>query len=177
MLNSPALPCSVTDEKSIRNVVDQEALDIVSNIVTTNDTDELNNYLDKFNLNMSKKNLLRLLRMNELLDKVSDEALDRIENHPDELTHAEIISYIKVTQESINNTKKGADQANGVAPITLNQQNNTVNVNVESSNNVRIDRRSKEKIMEAVSKLLNISLDNTSEDNIDVIEEPIKENE
>ena len=172
---APVLPVKTTlDEKDLRDVVDKESLTIVNNIIESKSNNELTNYLDQFNLNMSKKNLLRILKMNELWDKVSDEALDRIENHSDELTNVEIINFIKVAQDAISNSKKAPDYAQTATPITLNQQNNTVNVNV-SADSPRIDRRSKEKIMEAVSKLLNISLDETSEDN--VIEEPIKENE
>lgn len=147
-----------------RDIVDKEAAEIVNAIIVSNDDAEINHFLDKFNQNMSKKNLLRILKFGELLDKVSDEALDRIENHPDELTHAELINYIKVTQESISNAKKPDAGVESIKPITLNQQNNTVNVNVNADGDT-LTRQSKERIMEAVKKLLSISL--SEEDVID----------
>lgn len=157
----PATPSVTLDHKAIRDVVDKESVEIVNNIVVSKDDKELSEYIAKFNLNMSKKNLLRILRMNELQDLVCDEAIDRVENHPDELTHAELINYIKTTQDALNNAKKGADYSETVAPITVNQQNNTVNVNV--TNDEGMDRRSKERIMQAVKKLLNILDDNNAE--------------
>ena len=98
---------------------------------------------------------------------MSDEAINRIENHPDEMTNMELLNFIKVAQESLNNSKKESDTVTTLHPITVNQQNNTVNVNVKTSEDVRVNRRSKEKIMDAVSKLLNISLD------ADAVEDPL----
>ncbi len=63
---SPLLPTPVSKDKDARYIIDKESLDIVHNIVTTNDPSSLNTYVDQFNLNMSKKNLLRILKMNEL---------------------------------------------------------------------------------------------------------------
>ena len=93
-------------EKAVRDIVDKEAAQIVNAIIVSQDEKEITNYLDKFNRNMSKKNLLRILKYNELLDKVGDEALNRIENHPDELTATELLNYMKVMQDSINTAKK-----------------------------------------------------------------------
>lgn len=168
-------------EKDLRDIVDNKALELASNIITSQEPNDLTAYINEFNNNMSKKNILRLLKMNELWDKVSDEAVDRIQNHSDELTHAEIINYLRVTKESIDNINKGSDQVSLTQPITLNQQTNTVNVNIESSEqqNIRIDRRSKEKVMEAVSKLLNISLQtiqSNQNNEEEIIEAEIKEN-
>lgn len=155
---------------AVKDIVDKEAVELVNAIAISNDEQEIAMYLEKFNRNMSKKNLFRILKFNDLLDKVSEEALDRIENHPDELTHSEIVNYIKVSQDAINNAKN-ASSTDTVTPITLNQQNNTVNVNV--NNGSSMDRRSKERIMEAVKNLLNLSLDS---DAIDVSSEDKKEN-
>lgn len=152
-------------EKAVRDIVDKEAAQIVNAIVVSQDEKEITNYLDKFNRNMSKKNLLRILKYNELLDKVGDEALNRIENHPDELTATELLNYMKVMQDSINAAKKETSPVDGVNPITLNQQNNNVTVNVNSED--RVSRQSKEKIMEAVKQLLKLSLEtNENKDTI-----------
>lgn len=166
-------PALTVPEKELRNKVDQQSLSIVNEIVNIEDPKELDSYLEKFNQNMSKKNLLRILKMNELSDKVVDEAIDRIENHPDELTHQELINYIKVSQEAIN-TKK--NEVSTLTPITLNQQNNNINVNVDSrdEDNIRVDRRSKERIIDAVSKLLKLSMTMPKEENIE--EEKPQEN-
>lgn len=161
----PAAPVTL-DEKAIRDVVDKESLEIVNNIIVSKNEKELSEYIAKFNLIMSKKNLLRVLKVNKLQDAVYDEALDRVENHPDELTHPEIVSYIKATQEALNNSQKSADYSETITPITVNQQNNTVNVTV--NNDDVMDRRSKERVMEAVKKILNI-LDNNAEE-ADIIE-------
>ena len=163
-------PALTVPEKELRNKVDQQSLSIVNEIVNIEDPKELDSYLEKFNQNMSKKNILRILKMNELSDKVVDEAIDRIENHPDELTHQELINYIKVSQEAIN-TKK--NEVSTLTPITLNQQNNNINVSVDNKDddNIRVDRRSKERIIDAVSKLLKLSMTMPKED---IIEENIE---
>ena len=83
------------------------------------------------------------------------------------MTNMELLNFIKVAQESLNNSQKESDTVTTLHPITVNQQNNTVNVNVKTSEDVRVNRRSKEKIMDAVSKLLNISLD------ADAVEDPL----
>lgn len=161
------------NKEAITDIVNKEAVELVNSIIISNDDNEINSYLEKFNKNMSKKNLLRILKYDELLDKVSDEALDRIENHPDELTHSEIINYIKVTQESINNAKKQDPEVDGIKPITVNQQNNTVNLNVNGDSEFR-NRQSKERIMQAVSKILAACMN--EEDVVDVKTDDKSEN-
>lgn len=165
--NQPLPIVEINSAKEIRDVLDSESLAIVNNIVNVKDNKDYLAQLDKFNLNMSKKNLLRILRMNELFDIVSDEAIERVSKHPDELTTLEIISYLKTSQDAITNSKK-AEVAETASPITLNQQNNTVNVTVNTEEGIT-DRRSKEKVMDAVSKLLNLSLQNLNAENNSII--------
>lgn len=50
---------------------------------------------------MAKKNALRVLKLNDLLDQVSDKMMERFEKRPEEFSHRDLIDYMNTVSTTI----------------------------------------------------------------------------
>lgn len=130
--------------------VSKESSKIAQDIVNETDDSRIKQLTQLFNLNQAKKNVLRVLKLNCLLDKVSDQMLERFEKRPGEFSNADLLNYMTVTQNAIDRANKSLNLVNDMPAIQINQVNNTI-VNSEDT----LDRESKERIMDAVNAILN----------------------
>lgn len=156
------------EEKILENQVNKEAIDISKEIAKVNNKDELDNLYAKFKINDTKKNIFRVNKLNNLLDKVTDEAIARFENRPGEMSNKEVLDYMNIVQNQIERSK---DTINSIKDINNLQVNNTVNVSI-NDNKPTLDRESKEKIIDFVKNVLmstsqNDIIDVSMEDNTD----------
>ena len=105
-IKSENLPEKVTLNEVVESIpLEDESKELERGIRSAKTQEELDRYTQLFNLNLQKKNSLRILKYNALLDKVSDVAIERVDKRPDEISTGELLSYMKVVQESINNTQ------------------------------------------------------------------------
>ena len=98
-------------EKELPKVLDElpleeETITLVGNIIKEKDLDNIKNMTKIFQLNQSKKNMLRIIKLNTLLDKVNDKAIEKFEKCPDEITTDQLLDYMKVVQDSIDRSQK-----------------------------------------------------------------------
>ena len=112
--------------------------------------------------------MLRVLKLNSLLDHVSDEMIRRFERTPGEFANNDLLNYMNVVQASIDRANKSLNLVDEVPNISLTQ----VNVNVEEN---KLNRESRAKITEAISKILEMSqkLNINKESEDELIIEPI----
>ena len=129
----------------------KETAEVVNGIVNAKDLDELKSFTDKFSLNMAKKNAVRVAKLQNLLDAVNDNAIDRFTNHPDEFSNKEVLDYMRVVQEQITASTKEIQSIGETPMLTINNQKNEVTVNVNSDS---LTRESKTKVLDAVNALL-----------------------
>lgn len=122
--------------------------EVANSILNENDPTKLKTLTDMFNLNQAKKNVLRVLKFNSLLDKVSDQMLARFNKHPGEFSNSELLNYLTVTQNAIDRANKSLSLVETSPAIQINQ----INITNESPD---LSRESSERIMEAVQSLLN----------------------
>lgn len=158
------------EEKILENQVNKEAIDISKEIAKVNNKDELDNLYAKFKINDTKKNIFRVNKLNNLLDKVTDEAIARFENRPGEMSNKEVLDYMNIVQNQIERSK---DTINSIKDINNLQVNNTVNVSI-NDNKPTLDRESKEKIIDFVK---NVLMSTSQNDIIDVSTEENTDNE
>ena len=125
---------------------------LVANIIESEDVDELKSLTKMFTLNQAKKNALRIVKLNSLLDMVNDQAIARIAKRPDEISNKELLDYMNVVSTQIEKSQKSMAMVEETPLINWNQQNNSVTVNVNSES--KMDRDSKEKVIDAVRELL-----------------------
>lgn len=129
--------------------LDDETTELAQQIINESSLDEIKNLTKLFNLNQSKKNAMRVLKLNTLLDKVSDQMIERFEKKPGEFSNADLLNYMTITQNAIDRANKSLNLVEETPAIQL-QQNNQINVNIVD----RLSRDSKDKVAEAVRSIL-----------------------
>jgi hypothetical protein len=87
--------------------------------------------------------------MNDLLDKVTDQVIERFEKRPDNFSNDDLIKYMQVTENAIDRANKHLNLVEETPQIQL-MQNNQVNINIGSE----LDRDSRERVMNAVRAIL-----------------------
>lgn len=130
----------------------KESLEILNQIITSTDSTKTKDLTCLFNENQNKKTMLRINKMSDLLDVITDQAMTRFTARPDEISNKELLDSMKVVSELID---KGQKQVNSVETplIQINQQNNEVNVG-DSSIRGGLSRDSRERVKNTVTDLL-----------------------
>lgn len=133
-----ALPLDITEQELMKKIIDAPS------------RQELQKQFDLFNINQSKKNALRVVKLSNLLDKVEDQAIDRFERRPDQVSNKELLEYMNVVSNQIERAQKSVDSLKDVPAIHITNQRNELNINVGPE----LDRDSKERVMDVISVLL-----------------------
>lgn len=131
--------------------LEESSTALVRDIIKADDIDELKGLAKMFEINQAKKNALRVIKLNGLLDMVNDQAIERFEKRPYEISNKELLDYMKVVGDEIERSQQTLEKIDTSPTIQINQQNNSINVNVGED---AIDRDSKERVIEAVTQLL-----------------------
>ena len=139
---------------------------LIAKIIEAPTREDLQRQFDLFNMNQSKKNALRIIKLNNLLSKVEDQAIERFEKRPDQVSHKELLEYMNVVSGQIDRAHKQVDTLSAAPTINMLTQKNEVNINVGGQ---ELDRDSKERVMDAISALLKQVQKATSQP-VDVIE-------
>lgn len=153
--------------------LDQDTTELAQQIIEEKNLDNLQNLTHLFNLNQAKKNVLRVMKLNQLLDKVSDQMIERFDKTPDNFSNADLLNYMQVTQSAIDRANKSLNLVDETPAIQVNTQ---INVNANADGLDLLDRESKGRVAEAIKGILNKiqSMNNTDlNDIIEVKEEPI----
>ena len=134
------------------NDLKKESLEILNQIIASTDSNKTKDLTCLFNENQNKKTMLRINKMSDLLDTITDQAMTRFTARPDEISNKELLDSMKVVSELID---KGNKQINSVETplIQINQQNNEVNL---GDSNVKggLSRDSRERVKNTVTDLL-----------------------
>lgn len=137
------------DSKEIINLIplDKETQELTQKIVDEKDLETLKDLTHLFNLSQAKRNVLRVVKLNSLLDKVSDQMIERFEKYPDNFSSSDLLNYLQVTQNAIDRANKSLNLIDETPVIQLNQ----VNINVTEE---PLDRESRSRIADAVQAIL-----------------------
>ena len=146
-------------EKTIKDKTDN----LVTSIIEEDNIEETKKLLNLFNVNIAKKNALRVAKVDALLDKANDEAIERISNHADYINDKDLISYINVAQNQITNSMNIINKVNETPAIQLNQDN-SVNINVTTE----LSKESRDRVLNVVQQILNSNQNNVVD--VDVTE-------
>lgn len=135
---------------STKDKLDNDTSKVINKIIKEKDPTELKNLTQLFALTQAKKNILRSSTLNNIIDKTTEEMLARIEKHPEEFSHTDLINYLQAAQGAIDKANKLKEDLSTIQPI-YNQQNNQVNIIAGSE----LSRESKENVIDFFKKLLN----------------------
>ena len=147
--NPPTETTELTIVKSAS--LNDESRSIIEQIITETDEQKVRDLTHLFNANQNKKTMARVNKLSDLLDTITDQALERFTARPDEISNKELFDGLKVVQDLIERGQKQVSGASETPLIQINQQNNEVNVGNTSST---LNRDSRERVKAAVIGLL-----------------------
>ena len=129
--------------------IDADIVDIANQVMSESSVDKTKDLVSLFNWHMSKKNVSRILKLNNLYDKVSEQMEVRLTNRGDQFSNSDLIDYMKAIQGAIDSSSKVLSQAE--EPPAIIQTNNTqINVNLVDD----FDKDAKERILAAIQATL-----------------------
>jgi hypothetical protein len=154
--------------------LNEESLALISQIIAETDEQKTRDLTHLFNANQNKKTMVRVNKLSDLLDTITDQALARFTSRPDEISNKELFDGLKVVQDLIERGQKQVSGAGETPLIQVNQQTNEVNIGGSPSS---LNRESRERVKSAVLSLLdNIITKPTVADNSDIITvEPVED--
>lgn len=144
--------------------------EIINSIVDAPTEQELSEQFNKFNLNQVKLNALRIIKLNRLLTMAEDQAIERFEKRPDQVSNKELLEYMQVVSTQIERAQNfnRTTLDTNVGGIPIKRPKNEININIGVAEN----KASRENIMGAVSALLKqIQQTRSEDDEFIVVEE------
>ena len=132
--------------------LDNKNNDIAQQILDAETVEQTQDLTALFNLNAQKRNVLRVLKMNNLLDKVTDQMIERFERNPNLYTNDDLLKYMQAAESAIDRASRNLNLVEDTPSIQLLQQNN-VNISIDNG----LSRDSRQRVIETVQALLNKS--------------------
>ena len=159
------------EEKNLEHQVDDKATELSKQIAKVDTKSELDALYDAFKINDTKKNVFIINKLNNLFDKITEEATARFEQRPGEMSNKEVIDYMNAVSNQIDRSKSTLSQ---IKDVNLTQVNNTVNVNIDNKE-TSLSRESREKVIDFIKDILKNSQEDStiSKDTNDVIDADI----
>lgn len=134
------------------STLDAESLNLLNKIIAEVDIEKTKDLTYLFNVNQNKKTMVRVNKLSELLDVITDQAIIRFTVRPDEISNKELIDGLKTVQDLV---ERGQKQVLGTAEaplIQINQQTNEVKV---GDTGISLNHESRERVKNAVLSLIN----------------------
>lgn len=130
--------------------LDNESLEIINQLIAEKDVSKTKDLTYLFNANQNKKTMIRVNKLNELLDIIADQTMARFSRRPDEISNQELLQGLKIVQDVVERGQRQVTEAVDAPLIQINQQNNEINLG-DSGN---LSSESKERVKQAVLAIL-----------------------
>jgi len=159
--NAPLVLVEAGDEE-LGALIDQSLLSmplekaqqqVIQRILEADTKDELKKQFELFNITQGKKNALRIIKLNSLLDDVEDQAIERFNKKPDQVSNKELLDYMQVVSAQIERSQKYIDILEEKPMVQINKQKNELNIS-NITIGPQLDRESKNRVKTAVAALL-----------------------
>ena len=138
--NEPKLPC---------NSVDTKINSLMEDIMEEQDPNKTKDLVDLFNWHMSKKNVVRIQKLNNLYDSITDQMVERVNKRADQFSNSDLLDYVKTIQSAIDINTKNLSNVQE-PPMIVHQNNTQINLNVVDT----FDSDAKARILAAVQATL-----------------------
>lgn len=150
------LPAELTEEQKekIKQALKVESEELLVELSKTQDPQKNKDLTYLFQLNNSKKAMLRQNKINELMDNTVDKLTDRVENHSDEIPTDTLIKIATTAQGILDRNTLIATPNQEQNLIQINKHETTINVNQESPEDKKLTSQQRKNIDSVVSKIL-----------------------
>ena len=131
---------------------DLDAERIAEQIMEEQELEKVQDLTHLFNVAQIKKQVVRTLAYNRVLDGITNQMQERIEKRADQFSNKDLLDYAKVMSDNIDKAQKQIQTVDTTPMIQINQQTNIVNVDKGAEE--ELDRDSKRRVMEAAKAAL-----------------------
>lgn len=165
-LEEQQLELEQVNENNLVKELDDDTQELVTKIIKEKDIEQVKDLTKLFNVNQVKKNLVRVLQLNDLLDMINNQVIERFTRRPDAISNKELLDYMQAVQTSIDKSQKNINTVDTSPLVQINNNKNEINLNVGSE----LDREGREKVLSIVQSLMQLSQEGYSTDSL---EEPL----
>ena len=128
--------------------LDAESKDLLNKLIVETDIEKTKDLTHLFNVNQNKKTMVRVDKLSQLMDTLTDQAIKRYQERPDEISNQELFLGLKTIQDIIEKSRRQVMGADEKPLIQINQQNN------DFSGTQPQTKESRERVMAAVNNIL-----------------------
>ena len=158
-----ALPAELTEEQKekIKQALKVESEELLVELSKTQDLQKNKDLTYLFQLNNSKKAMLRQNKINELMDNTVDKLADRVDKHSDEIPTETLIKIATTAQGILDRNTLITTPSQEQNLIQINKHETTINVNQDMQDDKKLTSQQRKNIDSVVSKILGNVLRNS----------------
>lgn len=142
----------IVEINDVAQQLDEQTMTVATEIIQEEDLTKLKDLTHLFNLQHTKKQVIRTLQYDKLLDNITSQIEERVSKRADQFSNKELLDYMNVMTTSLEKAQKQVTSVDEAPLITLNQQNNTV---IIGDNLSRESRRKVTSIVDAILAKIN----------------------
>lgn len=143
--------------------------ELVDSILDVDNSEELKRATALFNQNIAKKNMLRLLKVGNVLDIATDEVMRRLLNAPEHIANKDLASFYTMLQKATNGYQ---ESINGIG------ENPVIQINTINMDKPQLSPESAQRVLDAYNLWMQFTKTPTETeqtDEVEVIEEEDEE--
>lgn len=122
--------------------------DLIKSIESSSDPDELKDLINLFNVAQTKKNMIRINKLNDVLEDIDAQIAQRFKHRAGEFNNQDLLKYMESIQTSIEKSQKNSSSISDMPLIQLNA--NTINVTPGSE----LSKESRDNILDFIKSVL-----------------------
>ncbi len=139
------------------DALDKTQKDILEALIEAGNKDELKKQIELFDINQSKKNALRIAKLEQLQSKVENQMIDRFDKRPDQMSNKELLDYLTVISAQIDKSQRVVDSIENkelIQQVAANSGGTTNEVNINLGTTLSKD--SKDNVVGAIKDILSL---------------------
>lgn len=146
----------ITSKENMREItsLDNDVNSVMERVIEEKDPEKVKDLTSLFNMHMNKKNMARIVKLNDLLDNVVDQSITRFENNPNNFSNKELIDYMNVVQKTTDASFNQLKEINAAPTIQVNNNQTEINIQNSTSNLNNLNRDSRKKILDAIDAII-----------------------
>lgn len=129
--------------------LDKNIENLTKQILSETDESKSKDLIHLFNLNQSKKNVLRSTKYSDMLELVIKQMIERITKTPDNFSNDDLLKFFAAVNTALGKINDSIGQIDETPSIQI---NNNTQINVQSED--KLSREEKERTIDAVKALL-----------------------
>ena len=138
-----------TTEKTALEKVKEHDDELIEEILQEQDADRLKDLTNLFNIFQTKREVLRVNKLNDVQDSLVQQMLDRLSQQPHNFDNKDIALWMKTVQLAKESSRQSLEKVETI-PTIVHQNNTQVNINVEDS----LSRESRERVLSVLNTIL-----------------------